>query len=788
MDVWVSCNPTTGTFDPSGTSCVLNRHDPIYSQDPNKRNVNFEGAKTKAVPPGSQIPLDGGGIGTIDFPAASCTALAKMPHFYSGFYWLQPSPEVAAFEGYCEMDSFGGGWLMCYTTSGEVHVSREVKGTVGYGQDGYRADCRHYPFNQVMYVRNTGEDEKAWFSFRGRNALVASRSGYRGRLDESWGAGSGPDGLLFSAHGCASTRTPACIQARADTQCRHAGVVAGKARVCADCFAVRPQRGNASCAPDASRCWCDGTFTAGCSSPAGPPQRTLRLAEVHAAVADLYAGWVVTLTAGTGQGQMRKVRASAGGVCSSAAFDTKASCLANNAVWTGGANAVETESAWDPLPCSNSAIDGYICRSVCSERHPEDGTTCNREVAYGTHAACLANCFSYDPYARTYTIDYTGADGGRTTLVDANGTAGSVTLHLSDVEFAVPDAAAAGIYEGKSLLIGTEVMYVTSVHDDVVRVLRAQNQTQAAQHLDDAAVTVLVDYAVHPRETLPTCSYSCSTRYELRAPSECSALDWACGYHEEGGARRGYSPLNKACPAHCACDTAGTPSCGGNASAGNGCACVSSTSPTGQPLSSPWSSSVLRLASGINTDGCTGAFNLCQGPNPYQGYRLKIGGEERRVVAYSGAYNTVQLDAPLSSPPIPAPSSDPTWSGAAGYSMSLASECAGVYDNDKEKQLCAQTQLYQLMICDNEAGDGFRDHVTSGGFIMSGFDPESDCRKSCEDSSFCEERSSEWYRADSGWAHASGIAFKRNGNREFPIGEDLISVGIRLVDNEGILS
>eukprot|EP00961_Rhodomonas_salina_P116722 1570843-Rhodomonas_salina.1 len=34
-------------------------------------------------------------------------------------------------------------------TAGQVHVSREVKGTVGYGQDGYRADCRHYPFNQA---------------------------------------------------------------------------------------------------------------------------------------------------------------------------------------------------------------------------------------------------------------------------------------------------------------------------------------------------------------------------------------------------------------------------------------------------------------------------------------------------------------------------------------------------------------------------------------------------------------------------------------------------------------
>ncbi len=58
----------------------------------------------------------------------------------------------AVMQGHCDMDSFGGGWLMCYTTAGEVHVSREtapVEPGATYGRDGYRADCRHYPFNQA---------------------------------------------------------------------------------------------------------------------------------------------------------------------------------------------------------------------------------------------------------------------------------------------------------------------------------------------------------------------------------------------------------------------------------------------------------------------------------------------------------------------------------------------------------------------------------------------------------------------------------------------------------------
>jgi hypothetical protein len=55
-------------------------------------------------------------------------------------------------QGYCDMQAFGGGWLMCYTTAGGVHVSRETAPVVPgatYGSEGYRADCRNYPFNQA---------------------------------------------------------------------------------------------------------------------------------------------------------------------------------------------------------------------------------------------------------------------------------------------------------------------------------------------------------------------------------------------------------------------------------------------------------------------------------------------------------------------------------------------------------------------------------------------------------------------------------------------------------------
>jgi hypothetical protein len=81
--------------------------------------------------------------------------------------------------------SFDGGWLMCYTTNSAIHISREVSSAVPFGSNGYRSDCRNYPFNQVMFVRHSDND-KAVFIFNGFANVVASRGGYAGRLNASW--------------------------------------------------------------------------------------------------------------------------------------------------------------------------------------------------------------------------------------------------------------------------------------------------------------------------------------------------------------------------------------------------------------------------------------------------------------------------------------------------------------------------------------------------------------------------------------------------------------------------
>jgi hypothetical protein len=92
-------------------------------------------------------------FGTKALPAVSCKSLlTRGAKPSSGVYWIKPKGVAQAFQGYCDMDTFGGGWLMCYTTNLHVHVSREVNSTVPYASNGYRSDCRDFPFNHVMLV------------------------------------------------------------------------------------------------------------------------------------------------------------------------------------------------------------------------------------------------------------------------------------------------------------------------------------------------------------------------------------------------------------------------------------------------------------------------------------------------------------------------------------------------------------------------------------------------------------------------------------------------------------
>jgi hypothetical protein len=610
------------------------------------------------------------------------------------------------------------------------------------------------------------EEETAWFSFNGNNALIASRSGWGGSVNSTWGAGLS---TKFTGHGRATRLTPECVQERANSACRYPLIAPGKLQQCPDCFAVRPQAGNATCEPTASACWCDQLTQSGCTGGVQPPTS---LTERHDAVDGYYVGWNIVITSGTGVGQVRKIKSSSGGVCSSSSFATRSSCIQGGGSWTAGDNTVEPESKWTTPPCSNSILDGYRCQADCSEDNPEDGSTCNNEVVYSTSAGCMSACKGYDTYKRTYSVSTTGEDGATTTLTGG--------ISASDLALLVDDSLVEkGIVAGKSLLIDSEIMLIKSVVSTLgnyVLLIRGQNGTVAASHSTGATVTVLVDFSVYP--ALPTCDFSCTTQYQLHSPGECSAVDWACGHESEGGVARGYAVEYldaSVCTGVCSCDNAGTAAC----SVGNvaGCACRPSVDINGLARNSPWATTTFRLPAGADTDGCTGPFFLCTGFNPYAGYRLKIGSEERSIVAWSSNYKTLQVDRPFTTVPVPAPASDPTWASASSFELVYAPECTDLFDNSLEKSECKKTQEYELMICDN----GGNPMAMSGGMIMTGVSPGG-CSKVCEDVTFCEDRRTDWYRAETGLDAATGGAFAENGLGY--AGVRKLSIGVRYVNNE----
>jgi hypothetical protein len=119
--------------------------------------------------------------------APSCKDILEAnPGASSGVYTLSPKQDGNTFDAYCDMDTDGGGWTMCYTVGGDnewVYIQNgDVTGS--YGSGGYRTDCRDIPFTGVQY--RVGDEFETFEAASGVHYYDSGSYGAHGPKDSTY--------------------------------------------------------------------------------------------------------------------------------------------------------------------------------------------------------------------------------------------------------------------------------------------------------------------------------------------------------------------------------------------------------------------------------------------------------------------------------------------------------------------------------------------------------------------------------------------------------------------------
>ncbi|XP_022804320.1 uncharacterized protein LOC111341593 [Stylophora pistillata] len=115
------------------------------------------------------------------------------PHAPNGMYRVHPEGGRRSIWVYCDMTSFGGGWTMCYSTNNKVHLRKEVtyNESLPYGTNGYRTDCNHIQFREILFVDEL-EGDHAFFTHQSGSSLVMAGN-YQKQFPGFWKAGGVAD-------------------------------------------------------------------------------------------------------------------------------------------------------------------------------------------------------------------------------------------------------------------------------------------------------------------------------------------------------------------------------------------------------------------------------------------------------------------------------------------------------------------------------------------------------------------------------------------------------------------